>query len=130
MDISVAPAQSLCDLSTTAVELPSEEIHAILIKGDLKHEMPATKSSTALVSVVYELVRQGSKKVAFKLILPVGDGFLSRLSLTRIVWPPKRITDRRVRCSQGASLRSEHVINRHEKLLGIPGISCGRACSE
>ena len=60
------------------MELPSEEVHALLVRRDLKHEMPVNKSSAALASVVYELVRQGSKEVAFKLILPIGVGFFVR----------------------------------------------------
>lgn len=68
----------LSDVSTTAVELPSEERQVLLIQGHLEHEIKSSKSSAFLISVVHEVVKKGSKEVALKLVLPVGDGFVVR----------------------------------------------------
>ena len=68
----------LSDVSTTVVDVPSEERQLLLIQGSLKHEITTTKTSAFLISVVHELVKKGSKDAAVKLVLPVRDGFVVR----------------------------------------------------
>ncbi|TAQ87328.1 hypothetical protein B7494_g4357 [Chlorociboria aeruginascens] len=68
----------LQNVSTSAVEIPSNVHKVLLIQGHLKHEIAVAKSTTFLASAAQELVKKGSKEVALKLVLPVGGGFVVR----------------------------------------------------
>lgn len=109
----------LSDLSTTALEISSEECQVLLIQGPQKHEIAETKSSALLLSVVHELVKKGSKDVAFKLVLPVEDGFVVRADFLqqRLYGCPN------VRLIEGFVAPREHLSNPSLSSTGLENFS-------
>ncbi|KAI9721472.1 MAG: hypothetical protein M1812_002234 [Candelaria pacifica] len=65
-------------IPVTALELSPKAGQVRLKRGNRYDEIPNTKCSAFLISVVHDLVKRSSKETALKLVLPVEDGYIVR----------------------------------------------------